>query len=1443
MDNPSLAAEVAELERKLAEMKAVLQSQAETVEDHATVTPRRDPGRARLSFMQEQLWFLDQLNPGRPTYNLSIFLRLTGDLELPALHIALTALVARHEALRTTFAVQEQVPWQIIHPPAPADLPLIDISDRPQAEREAELQQLLRAQALRAFAIEREIPFRFRLIKLTEREHVLALTAHHISFDGASATLLIAELSELYSQARGGGVPSLPPLTLQFPDFAEWQQNRLASGLLERDLAYWTDQLANAGTLHLPTDRPRPDLPSLRGDRFAYTMPLDVLEGLRAVARRCNATLFAALIACFTATLSRWADTSDVVIATANAGRQRPELQGIVGCLINMLVLRMDFADDPTLDAATRRAMMMVAEAWEHQSAPFEKIIERLGVPRDPSRNPVFQIAIDLHPGDAFTWTFPGLDVETISSAQATARFDMAINSFENTDGLLFRVEYATDLFDPARIERLMGHFEQMMRAAAADPEVRVSQVSLLTEAERRQIMTQWQGEDLPQSPDPVHTQIAAIAAAHPEAIASRMAGADLTYAELERRANALAHRLRGHGVGHGDIVAVALGRGFELLVGMVATLKAGGAFVIVDATHPEQRLAFLFADTAAKVVITDTASVSRLPAPDGWTPLLIDAEWSTLDVDTPALPELTDENSLAYVLYTSGSTGKPKGVMVEHHALTTFTLWMGRVCDFKPGTRTAHFMALIFDFAVGEIFTALVTGATLVFVSDAVRLDPTAFGDLLDEEHITYLGGPPAVLASLPARPYPDLKTLIAGGEALLPEIVNQWNVPGRRFINGYGPTEAAIGCIYHICEHVTWTSQPPIGRPMPRRTAYILDQHGNLCPIGIPGEIVVGGAGIARGYLNLPEHTRQQFEPDPYFPGRMYHTGDLGLWNEDGTITFLGRIDSQVKLNGLRIELEEIDAALTTHPQITAAAVIVREDVPGNKHLAAYIVAGTPAPTWAELTDHLSLNLPRYMIPATFTALTQLPLTPVGKTDRAALAALAPNATPGSRTLKPAGTPTERTVAETFAGILTLQNINTDDNFFALGGNSLQAARVVLELRAKTGLEIPLTLLYTKPTVADLARALESPAPAATTVADTPEDSTTPSTLPPRASGRFREVLLTGSTGYFGAFLLDEILSQTDAVVCCLVRADSEEQAWERLESNLARFDRAHADLRQRVWILRGDLGEERLGLSAAEYARSARRFDTIVHSAAHVNLLFHYSQLEPVNVGGTRRLIEFAATEVLKELHFVSTVGARYGAEYDPVALGYAGTKWSAERVVVAARARGVPASVYRLPRIAGDSRTASSNDRDAIMVLVGRFLTMGALSELDFQEEWVPVDVAARTLLETALSHDDGGLFTIEPAEAVRIQRVVELAADAANLPLLSQPQFMQHIAEKFPEQREVLQGILARGQLPVQAKRSADDAIADEPFALVRAAGVDEVLLERIVARLVETTAK
>ncbi|SNT60962.1 amino acid adenylation domain-containing protein/thioester reductase domain-containing protein, partial [Asanoa hainanensis] len=999
--------------------------------------------------------------------------------------------------------------------------------------------------------------------------------------------------------------------------------------------------------------------------------------------------------------------------------------------------------------------------------------------------------------------------------------------------GLQFRVEFATDLFDRSRVHRLMSHLELVLRAAVADPSTRVSQVPLVVGEERDRMLSDWQGQHVEQTTDPVHTQIAAI---HPDVVAARFQGAELTYGELDNRAGILARHLRQLGVGHQDVVAVGLERGFDLLVALVGVLKTGAAFVVMDTSHPQQRLAFVLSDTAAKVVLTTSTLQPRLPEPDGWSPLRMDTDWATIEhAAAEPLPELADENSLAYVLYTSGSTGKPKGVMIEHHALTTFTIWLRNLFHFGPGTRMAHHMAMIFDFAVGEIFTGLVSGATLVFVPEEARLSPPALGDLLLDEHINYLGGPPAVLGAIPPHPYPELTYMIAGGEAVPPDLVNRWNTAPRRFINGYGPTEAAVGCIYHECEHRTWTEQPPIGRPMPRRVAYVFDQWDNLCPVGIPGEVVVGAAGLARGYLNLPELTAEKFIPDPLNPNqRLYRTGDLGVWNETGTIEFLGRIDTQIKLNGLRIELEEIESTLTTHPHITAAAVTVREDTPGNKQLVGYIVPTNGTINTTDLRTHLAEHLPRYMIPNIFVTLPKLPLTTIGKIDRNALPHPEQHTT--TRTPITPRTPTEQTITDTFTETLGLPNISVDDNFFALGGTSLQAARTVLALREVTGRDVALTLLYTKPTIRDLAAALDESAGTTTSKAVAAvRETASPAALPPRAPTRFQHILLTGATGYFGAFLLDELLSGTDGTVTCLVRPVRGQRAADRVIANLARFGRHRDDLAERVRVREGDLTRQRLGLSEDEFARLAAQLDVIVHSGAHVDILFPYEGLEGANVDGTRRIIELATTGQLKELLLVSTVSARLGEHRDPSLPGYAASKWAAERLVVAARDRGAPASVFRLPRIAGDSRTGLSNDRDAVMGLLRRFLAMGVAADLRFEEEWVPADLGARALVASASRRSDGGLFTIDPPTRVRVNEVIALLAERAGLPVLPRAEFMDHIAARFPDQLELMKGILATGS---RTDLPAPSAEVDKGFERVEAGGPDERLLRRYVDALV-----
>lgn len=1026
---------------------------------------------APLSAAQEQLWFLDRLAPGGVAYNIACAFELSGPMDVDALGDAFVAVQRRHDMLRTVFPTIDGSPAQVILDRV-TSLATDDLSALSIHERGAAVHDLIDTLARAPFDLTSGPLLRCALVRLDQQDWMLIIVTHHIASDGRSQDLFLRDLSHCYNARVTGRLAPLPPLPMQFREYAGDQAERLRGGALDRALTEVAERLRTAVPLDLPTDRVRPPRPSFRSDCLILDAPAEVLRAVRTLAAANNASVLIVLMSAFAALLVRYTHQNEIVVGTAWSGRQASRLADAIGPFMNMLVVRADAAGDPTFIELIERVKAELLAVWARRTVPFDRVVAATLGERDPSRNPLFQVAVQLldHSNGDDTPTFAGVTARRVTVDVASHPFDLSINANLGPDRLRYRVEFATDLFDRDRIERLMGHFEQVLRDAVAEPHRRLSQLRLLTDPERAQLLDWSRGAALPQSADPVHVQIAAVAAAHPDAIAARHDGAELSYAELDWHATALAHRLRALGLEREGIVAVALDKGFDLLVAFVGILKAGGAFATLDPAHPPQRLAYMLADTAAKIVITDSDTVKLLPQSAQWRALLIDTEWPQISAQHAGpLAELADENCLAYVLYTSGSTGKPKGVMIEHHALTTFLMHVNNQFHFGPGDRIAVHMALIFDFSIGEIFSALVGGATVVLVPDHVRLDPTAFADLLDAERINYLGGPPALLSVLPRRPYPHLIYMIAGGEALPADLVNQWNIPPRHFINGYGPTEAAVGCIYHTCPHKIWTAQPPIGRAMPRRTAYILDGDDNLCPIGVPGEIVVGGAGLARGYLNLPEHTVDRFRTDPYDPSlRSYRTGDLGVWRADGTIEFLGRLDTQIKINGLRIELAEIEAALRLHPQVTAAAVVVREDPPGRRHLVGY-VASTPDATVEphDLHVHLAKHLPRFMIPTVFVGLDRFPLTSTGKIDRAALPApAAPAQIP-----KPPRTPLEHGVAAAIATALALEHINVDDNFFALGGSSIQAAKVVLDLTQAYGVRLSVADFYATPDVASVA------------------------------------------------------------------------------------------------------------------------------------------------------------------------------------------------------------------------------------------------------------------------------------------------------------------------------------------------------------------------------------
>jgi nonribosomal peptide synthetase DhbF len=1046
--------------------------------------PRSGDGLLPLSPLQEQLWFLDRLAPGVRAYQVARVLRLIGRLDLGALDRALTDVVQRHEILRTVITVDDSGPVQKVLAEADARLVVEDLRALPADRREAEGEWLVQ-EAIRApFDLERGPLLRLVLVRLDETTQLLALAIHHACCDAWSKPIFWRDLAAFYDAHVTGRQAELPDLPLQFGDFAAWQRRLVESPELQPHVDYWAERLRGLQPLELRSDRPRPAVPTYASDAVTTVLECETLNGLRGLAERSSTTPLAVLLAVFDAVLTRNTGQSEIVVGTAESGRPMPELAPLIGPFTNVLVLRTDLSGDPTFAELLARVKDTTSEAFEHRDVPFGHVVAAVRPDRDPSRNPLFQVGLQLlDASTSDTVALPaleGLDVEGVDVEVGAHPLELSLTATAGEEELILRMDYSTEVFGRPRVARLLAQVERVLRAVVEDDGLRLSDLPVLSDEERRLLMDEWGlGPVVEQPKAPLHVRIAERAATDPEAVAARSEGVELTYGELESRAELLARRLRESGVGREDMVAVALERDPDLLVAMLGVLKAGGAFVILDPEHPHRRLRFILDDTQARVVLTSSALAARLPEPEGWERLCVDVEgdWLPADPEAP-LEELADERSLAYVLYTSGSTGQPKGVLVEHHALTTFTLFLGREFGFGPGDRFAQHMAPIFDFAIGEIFVALTIGATLVFVPEAERVDPVALGEFLARERITYLGGPPAVLGAI-ARELPDLHLALLGGEALPGEVANRWQREGRCVVNGYGPTEAAVGCIRFHCEGRHWKGSPPIGRPMPRRYAYILDRFDRLCPVGVPGELVIGGldgAGLARGYLNQPELTAERFVDDPLREGgRFYRTGDLAVWNEEGQMEFLGRIDAQVKLNGLRIELEEIESVLQLHPEVAAAAVSVQEG-PSMKHLVGYVVSADGELDPAGLRSFLSDELPHYMIPSRFVQLEQLPLTPVGKIDRAALPQSAADGGEGEQPKHvPPRTPTERRVAAVFAQILERERIGAQDDFFGLGGTSLQAARAVLQLRRALGVEIAVRDFYAAPRVADVAHAIE--------------------------------------------------------------------------------------------------------------------------------------------------------------------------------------------------------------------------------------------------------------------------------------------------------------------------------------------------------------------------------
>jgi amino acid adenylation domain-containing protein len=1038
-----------------------------------------------MSFAQRRLWFLEQLTPNTAAYNLTRSNRFHGSPDALLLERCLREIVRRHETLRTTFTVSDGEPIQVIAPLPAFCLSVIDLRQMAAEESAHEANRLVSQEAQTPFDLSTGPLMRASLLQLTVDESILLLSLHHIVIDGWSISILYRELSVLYAAFAHGEPSPLPELVVQYADYTLWQKEALQGAMLDSHLAYWRNKLASIpANLSLPADHPRPAIQSTRGATLMFALPRDLSEALQALGRAEGATLFMTLQSALSVLLARYSGQTDIVTGSPVANRNQVEIESLIGFFVNILVLRADLSGDPTFRQLLRQVRQLCLEAYAHQDVPFEMLVEQLHVERDLSRSPFFQVSFVLQNAPDPQIELPGMTGETRDEDTSTAKFDLTLAITRWPDGLRGTWEYCTDLFEAATIQRLSENFQTLLKSIVANPDEHISALQMLVACERQQLLCDWNA---------THTNFPADSAIHqlfesqvertPDAAALVFGEQSLSYRELNTRANQLAHFLRARGVGPETRIGIGIARSPDMVVALLAILKAGGAYMPLDPEYPAERLAFMLQDSRVSILLTSRPAALNLSSPGLAMICLDEVDDELRRQPTSNPPPVLSTQQLAYVTYTSGSSGTPKGVSIPHRAVVRL---VKETCyaDLSARETFLQLAPLAFDASSFEIWGSLLNGGRLViFPPGAYSL--SELGDALRHYQITTLWLTAGLFHAMVDERLADLgglRQMLTGGDVVSPAHSDRFIAahPGCRLINGYGPTEnATFSCCFPILTAAAGAALP-IGRPIDNSSAYILDAHLQPVPIGVVGDLYLGGDGLARGYHNRPDLTAERFIPNPFGaqPGeRLYRSGDLARYLPDGNIEYLGRLDQQVKLRGFRIELGEIEAVLAQHSAVQACAVLMREDRPGDKQLAAYVVAQPEMDcTPAELRRFLRLQLPEYMLPSDFVYLPALPLTLNGKLDRRTLAAVVPRRSAPIETYEPPRTPREEWLAGIWADVLGLERVGVNDNFFELGGHSLLAAQIMARMRDALPVVITLADWFASPTIASLARTIES-------------------------------------------------------------------------------------------------------------------------------------------------------------------------------------------------------------------------------------------------------------------------------------------------------------------------------------------------------------------------------
>jgi amino acid adenylation domain-containing protein len=1063
----------------------------------AAPIPRRADGRAPLSSAQEQLWFLQQLDPASCAYNTRAAAQLLGPLSIAALRLALDSCIQRQEILRTVIREQEGRVMQIVLPHEPLDLPVIDLQALPTGDRETLAERMAARQAERPFVLAAAPARRVALYRLSAQEHWLVFVTHHILDDGWSSAVFLRELTHAYGAWAQGRTPTVTPLPIQYSDFALWQREWLESAQASAQLTFWRQALANLSTVDMPVDRPRLRPPS-RGASQPVRLDPDVTMQALALARAEGVTPFVMFLTAFVALLHRCTGQSDVAVGAPFANRGRQELEGMVGLFANTLVLRTDLSGDPSFRTALRRARGACQSAYAHQDLPFERIVEALQPARDLTRHPLVQVVfVFQHAAAAAAAEAAGLTIRTRELPSTTTPFDLVLSlthsgSDDRAEQVIGYLRYSTDLFDAATIAQLARHFGRVLRAAAAEPDRPLSQLPLLAAEEVRTLTASTRDLALP-APRLLHDRFEETAARMGDAPAVRCGSESTTYRALRRRVHQLASRLQQLGVEPDTCVALYLDRSLDLVVAILAVLEAGGAYVPIDPATPRNRVQFTLEDASAPIVLTQQALLDRLPPVCGRI-ICLDSDAAIIAAEPPDRPKaVVFPDNLAYVIYTSGSTGQPKGVGVSHANVSCLLDAAQRRFAFNEQDVWTLAHSYAFDFSVWEIWGALAYGGTLVIVPAWVSRSPADFSALLRHERVTVLNQTPSAFYQLMAetmrapQPPPRLRYVMFGGERLEPAALAPWfswaGAAGPRLINMYGITETTVHVTWHPVEakDVAGRAPSPIGRPLDHLDLHVLDRHLQPAPLGITGELYVGGRGLARGYMHGPALTAERFVPNPWSRvagDRLYKAGDLACRRRDGLLEFIGRNDRQVKIRGFRIELGEIERTLERCPSIVRAVVLAKEGRDGQLALTAFVQPDAEDPASAhDVRNWLKPRLPEYMVPATFVFIETIPLTTNGKLDTATLSRLDAT-TPSNDQIAaaPPATAVEIAIGAVWQEMLGRPHLDLDDNFFEVGGHSLLAAQLMTRIQEQLGVELSLRDFFAYPTIRELAGRAEA-------------------------------------------------------------------------------------------------------------------------------------------------------------------------------------------------------------------------------------------------------------------------------------------------------------------------------------------------------------------------------